>query len=195
MAALHPTAEKIYKYINERSENDVVPTIREICNALSIKSTSTVHKYINELVDAGLIEKLDNQRRAIRLSGRNAVKIPLVGVVTAGIPITAIENVDEYIPFCSQKSHSGELFALKVRGDSMFDAGIYDGDIAVIEKTPVAQNGEIVVAMIGGEEATLKTFYKENGHFRLQPQNDDYEPIIIDEVEIVGKLVSIIRYY
>ena len=195
MASLHPTAEKIYKYINERSENNVVPTIREICDALSIKSTSTVHKYIGELVEAGLIEKLDNQRRAIRLSGKNAVKIPLLGVVTAGVPITAIENVDEYIPFCSRKSHSGELFALGVRGDSMFDAGIYDGDIAVIEQTPVAENGEIVVAMVNGTEATIKTFYKEDGHFRLQPQNASYEPIIVDEVSIIGRLVSIIRYY
>lgn len=195
MKELHPSAVKIFDYINERSANDIVPSIREICEALDIKSTSTVHKYINQLVDAGLIEKMDFGRRALRVAGKNAIKIPLVGVVTAGIPITAVENITEYIAFSPDKKYDGDLFALKVRGDSMIDAGILDGDIAVIMSTPVAENGEIIVALIGNEEATVKEFYKENGHFRLQPRNDKYEPIICDEVDIIGKLVCIIRYY
>ena len=195
MSKLNKTAYKVFDYINERSANDIVPSIREICSALNIKSTATVHKYINDLVDAGLIEKMDFGRRALRVAGKSSIKIPLVGVVTAGMPITAIENITEYIPFAPQKKYSSPLFALKVRGDSMIDAGIYSDDIAVIEQTPVAENGEIVVAMVDGEDATLKEFHKEDGHFRLQPKNDKYEPIISDNVEIIGRLVSIIRYY
>lgn len=195
MAKINKTARKVFDYINERSANDIVPSIREICDALNIKSTSTVHKYINDLVEEGLLEKMDNGKRALRVVGKNAIKIPLVGVVTAGVPITAVENITEYIPFSPQKQYQGPLFALKVRGDSMFDAGIYDGDIAVIMQTPVAENGETVVAMVDGEDATLKEFYKEKGQYRLQPRNDKYEPIISENVEIIGKLVSIIRYY
>lgn len=195
MANLNKTAHKIFDYINERSANDIVPSIREICEALNIKSTSTVHKYINDLVDAGLLEKIDNGKRALRVAGISAIKIPLVGVVTAGMPITAVENITEYIPFSPRHRYDGTLFALKVRGDSMLDAGIYDGDIAVFTQTPVAENGDTVVALVNGEDATLKEFYKENGKYRLQPRNDNYEPIIAKNVEIIGKLVSIIRYY
>ena len=195
MDKLHPLALEIFNYINERTVNDIVPSIREICDDLEIKSTSTAHKYLNQLVEAGLIEKMDRGRRAIRIAGKNAVKIPLVGVVTAGIPITAIENITEYIPFCANKHYTEPLFALKVRGDSMVDAGILDGDIAVVMQTPTADNGDIVVALVEGEDATVKEFYKEDGHFRLQPRNDKYEPIISEEVDIIGKLVSIIRHY
>ena len=195
MNKLHPKAVQIFDYINERSANDIVPSIREICDALQIKSTSTVHKYINELVEAGMIEKMDFGRRALRVAGKNAIKIPLVGVVTAGQPITAVENISEYIPFSPTKKYQGNLFALNVRGDSMIDAGILDGDIAVIQQTPIAENGDMVVALIEGEDATIKEFYKENGKFRLQPKNDKYEPIILDSVEIIGKVISIIRYY
>lgn len=195
MEQLHPLAVKIFDYINERSANDIVPSIREICDALDIKSTSTAHKYVKQLVDAGLIEKLDFGKRALRISGKNAIKIPLIGVVTAGVPITAVENITEYIPFSPDKKYDGTLFALKVRGDSMVDAGILDGDLAVVLQTPVAESGEIVVAMLENEEATVKEFYKENGHYRLQPKNDKYEPIISDSVDIIGKVVSIIRYY
>lgn len=195
MNNLHPLAIKIFEFINERSANDIVPSIREICDELGIKSTSTAHKYLNTLVDAGLIEKIDNGRRALRVAGKNAIKIPLVGVVTAGLPITAIENITEYIPFYSEKKYQSPLFALKVRGDSMVDAGILDGDIAVVMQTPVCDNGEIVVALVDSEEATVKEFYKEDGHFRLQPKNDKYDPIICEDVDIVGKVVSIIRYY
>lgn len=195
MKEVHPTAMKIYDYINERSVNDIVPTIREICSALSIKSTSTVHRYISELVDAGLIEKSDNQRRAIRLAGKNAMRIPLVGIVTAGEPITAIENVVDYISFYPVKNYNDKLFALNVKGDSMINAGILDGDIVVVEKSDYADNGEIIVALVDGEDATVKTFYKEDGHFRLQPENDTMEPIISDNVSIIGKVVSVMRYY
>lgn len=195
MNKLHPKAVQIFDYINERSANDIVPSIREICDALQIKSTSTVHKYINELVEAGMIEKMDFGRRALRVAGKNAIKIPLIGVVTAGQPITAVENISEYIPFSPTKKYQENLFALNVRGDSMIDAGILDGDIAVIQQTPIAENGDMVVALIEGEDATIKEFHKENGKFRLQPKNDKYEPIILDSVEIIGKVISIIRYY
>lgn len=195
MKPLSSKAHQIFDFINERSANGMVPTIREICTALNMKSTSTAHRYIAELVDAGWLEKLDNQRRAIRVKGYGAVKIPLVGIVTAGIPITAVENITDYISFCPDRNYNSDLFALKIRGDSMINAGILDGDIAVICQTPVANNGDIVVAMTPDDEATIKTFFKENGHFRLQPQNDSYEPIILDEISIVGKVISIIRYY
>lgn len=195
MKEVHPTAMRIYDYINERSIDDIVPTIREICAALSIKSTSTVHRYISELVDAGMIEKSDNQRRAIRLAGKNAMRIPLVGIVTAGAPITAIENIDDYISFYPQKNYTNKLFALNVKGDSMINAGILDGDIVVVEKSDYASNGEIIVALVDGEDATVKTFYKEDGHYRLQPENDSMDPIISDNVSIIGKVVSVMRYY
>ena len=120
--------------------------------------------------------------------------IPLVGTVTAGTPITAIEYVSEYISFQPSRSYASQLFALKVRGESMINAAILDGDIVVVEQGSYAENGDMVVAMVDGQDATVKTFYKENGHFRLQPENDTMEPIIADDVEILGKVVGVIRY-
>ena len=120
--------------------------------------------------------------------------IPLVGTVTAGTPITAIEYVSEYISFQPARHYSNPLFALKVRGESMINAAILDGDMVVVEQSPVAENGEIVVAMVDGQDATVKTFYKEDGHFRLQPENDTMQPIIVDSVDILGRVVGVIRY-
>ena len=117
-----------------------------------------------------------------------------MGTITAGQPITAIEDITDFINFHEYKNYTGELFALKVRGESMINAAILDGDIVVVEQTPVAENGEIVVALME-DEATVKRFYKENGHFRLQPENDAYEPIIVDEVSILGKVNMVIRTY
>ncbi len=193
---LNEKAMEIYSYIKDSIENGFPPTIREICNALNIKSTSTVHKYINLLAQEGYIEKMDNHNRALRIKGaEGAMNIPVVGNVAAGIPITAIENITDYVSFTGDRSYSGELFALKVKGDSMINVGIYDGDLIVVEQTDYAENGEIVVALVDGESATVKTFYKENGHFRLQPENDNMEPIISEDVEILGKVRALLRYF
>lgn len=122
------------------------------------------------------------------------MKIPLAGTVTAGQPITAIEDITDYISFQPDKHYQNPLFALKVRGESMINAAILDGDIVVIEQGSYAENGDIVCALVDNEAATIKTFYKENGRFRLQPENDTMDPIIVDEVQILGKVVGVIRY-
>lgn len=185
---------KVFEFIKQRVEEGYPPTVREICAQFGFKSTSTAHRYINSLTEKGFLEKGTKQNRAIKLTGSSGMKIPLVGTVTAGVPITAIEYVSEYINFQPARSYSNPLFALKVRGESMINAAILDGDIVVVEQTPVAENGEIIVALVDGEDATVKTFYKEDGHFRLQPENDTMDPIIVDEVAILGKVVGVIRY-
>lgn len=186
--------KRVFEYVKDRMEEGFAPSIREICAALDIRSTSTAARYVNSLVAEGYLEKVEGCNRAIKLAGKGATKIPLVGTITAGQPITAVEDITDYINFHEQKSYSGELFALKVRGESMINAAILDGDIVVIEKCPVVRNGEIAAVMVNGEEATVKTFYKENGHYRLQPENDTMDPIIVDECEIIGRVVSVIRY-
>lgn len=186
--------KRVFEYIKDRMEDGIAPSIREICAALSIRSTSTAARYVNTLVAEGYLEKVDGCNRAIKVAGKSATRIPLVGTITAGQPITAVEDITDYINFHEQKSYSGELFALKVRGESMINAAILDGDIVVIEKCSTAYNGEIVAAMVNGGEATVKTFYKEKGHYRLQPENDSMEPIIVDECDIIGRVVSVIRY-
>ncbi|MBC8610466.1 transcriptional repressor LexA [Massilimaliae timonensis] len=191
---LNEKAKLIYEYIVDRISHNLSPTVREICRDLNIKSTSTVHRYINELCEEGLIVKLDNHNRSIQLPNSNVARVPILGNVAAGSPITAIEEIEGYIPFDSGFGDPSELFALTIKGDSMINAGIFDGDIVIVKKSPVARNGEIVVALVD-DSATTKTFYKENGHFRLQPENDDYEPIIVKEVVILGKVVASIRYF
>ena len=121
-------------------------------------------------------------------------RVPLLGKVTAGQPILAVEEVEDYVPYSGGGYQPGELFALRVSGTSMINAGIFDKDVVIVHKTPTAVNGDIVVALVG-DEATVKRFYKENGHFRLQPENDAFEPIIVDEVSILGKVVSLVRYF
>lgn len=184
----------VFEFIKDRIEEGYPPTVREICAEFGFKSTSTAHKYINNLTAKGLLEKGNNQNRAIRLTGGNGMKIPLVGTVTAGIPITAIEEITDYISFQPARHYSNPLFALKVRGESMINAAILDGDMVVIEQTPYAENGDIVCALVDNESATIKTFYKEDGHYRLQPENDTMDPIIVDEVSILGKVVGVVRY-
>ena len=191
---MNEKAKLIYEYIVDRISHNLSPTVREICRDLNIKSTSTVHRYINELCEEGLIVKLDNHNRSIQLPNSNVARDPILGNVAAGSPITAIEEIEGYIPFDSGFGDPSELFALTIKGDSMINAGIFDGDIVIVKKSPVARNGEIVVALVD-DSATTKTFYKENGHFRLQPENDDYEPIIVKEVVILGKVVASIRYF
>lgn len=184
----------VFEFIKDRIEEGYPPTVREICAEFGFKSTSTAHRYINNLTAKGLLEKGNNQNRAIRLTGGNGMKIPLVGTVTAGIPITAIEEITDYISFQPARHYSNPLFALKVRGESMTNAAILDGDMVVIEQTPYAENGDIVCALVDNESATIKTFYKEDGHYRLQPENDTMDPIIVDEVSILGKVVGVVRY-
>ena len=184
----------VFEFIKDRIEEGYPPTVREICAEFGFKSTSTAHRYINNLTAKGLLEKGNNQNRAIRLTGGNGMKIPLVGTVTAGIPITAIEEITDYISFQPARHYSNPLFALKVRGESMINAAILDGDMVVIEQTPYAENGDIVCALVDNESATIKTFYKEDGHYRLQPENDTMDPIIVDEVCILVKVVGVVRY-
>ena len=184
----------VFEFIKDRIEEGYPPKVREICAEFGFKSTSTAHRYINNLTAKGLLEKGNNQNRAIRLTGGNGMKIPLVGTVTAGVPITAIEEITDYISFQPARHYSNPLFALKVRGESMINAAILDGDMVVIEQTPYAENGDIVCALVDNESATIKTFYKEDGHYRLQPENDTMDPIIVDEVSILGKVVGVVRY-
>ncbi|MBP0966282.1 MAG: repressor LexA, partial [Oscillospiraceae bacterium] len=145
---LNEKAQVIYRYIRERIGDGYAPTVREICAALDIRSTSTVHRYINLLVDEGLLDKMDNQNRAIRLHGSSARNVPLIGTVTAGMPITAIENIEDYLSYIPDRHFTGELFALKIRGESMIKAGILDGDIVIVEQCSTVENGEIAVAMV-----------------------------------------------
>ncbi len=197
MEKISDIEKKIYEFLVERSQGGVPPSIREIGSAVGLKSTSTVHAHLLALEKAGYILRDPLLKRSVRILGQednNYTQVPLVGTVTAGIPILAVEQIEGYIPYGGKVSRDKPLFALKVRGESMLWAGIHDGDIVVAEKTPYAHNGDIVVAMLENE-ATVKRFFKEDGHFRLQPENDEFEPIITNEVAILGKVVSLIRYY
>ena len=191
---LSENEKRVFEYIKQRLDGGYPPTVREICSEFGFKSTSTAHRYIASLTEKGLLEKANNQNRAIKLVGSAGVKVPLVGTVTAGQPITAIEEITDYLSFQPERHYTNPLFALKVRGDSMINAAILDGDTVIVEQVPVAENGEIVVAMVENESATVKRFYKEDGHFRLQPGNYTMDPIIVEEVKILGKVVAVIRY-
>ncbi len=196
MEHLKPKEQKVYDYIAKSlKENGYAPSVRDICRDLGYKSTSTVHMYLNRLDMFGYISKVDGKSRAVKLNGDtkpSVCAIPLLGVVTAGAPILAAENLEGYVGYIGSKSEN--MFALRVRGESMILAGILDGDIIIAEQTCYAENGEIVVAMID-DEATVKRFYREGGHYRLQPENDSMKPIICDEVMIIGKVVAIQRNY
>ncbi len=196
MERLNTTQKKMFEYIkNIISERGIAPSVREIGAAIGLKSTSTVQYNLNALELAGYIERDSNLKRTIRIAGVNlkTVPVPLIGTVTAGKPILATEQIEEYIPVAMRKTGSS-YFALHVRGDSMINAHILDGDIVIVEQTPVAENGDIVVALID-DEATVKRFYKEKNHFRLQPENDNYEPIIAEELTVLGKVKTVIRNY
>lgn len=196
MRPINDTQQKIYEFLCERSQCGVPPSVREIGAAVGLRSTSSVQANLDALEEAGYIERDPLLKRSIRVLGQaeNVTSVPLLGTVTAGMPILAVEQIEGYIAYNGRVSRDNSLFALKVRGESMLWAGILDGDIVIAEKTSTAVNGEIVVAMIE-DEATVKRFYKENGHFRLQPENDAFEPIITNEVIILGKVVAVYRYY
>ena len=185
---------EIYNFIKDYIDSKgVAPSVREIGSAMGFSSTSSVQYHINALIKLGYLYKDDNLKRTLRLANNmpKPTFVPLIGTVTAGNPILAFENIEDYIPIVN-KSSDKKLFALKIKGESMINAAILDGDIVIVEKTPTANNGEIVVAMID-DEATVKRFYKENGHFRLQPENDSFQPIIVDSLTILGKVKTVIR--
>ena len=195
MKPLTKSQQKVYDYIRECAQDSRVPSVREICAVTGLRSTSTVHLHLKTLEERGLIERDKGLNRSIRLSGsEKSSQIPIMGRVTAGMPILAVEDIEGYVPVSETVRRGRELFALRVCGESMINAGILDGDIAIIHRTPTAENGDIVVALIE-DEATVKRFYKEDGHFRLQPENDAFEPIIVDEVALLGKLVAIYRNF
>ncbi len=185
----------VFNFIRNRLSEGMSPSVREIMDAMGFKSTSTAHRYIETLVNEGLVEKTGNLNRSLRLPNSSSTSVPVMGTVTAGQPITAVEDITGYVGFEVQGADSQDLFALKIRGESMINAGILDGDIVIVERRCYAENGDIVVALVDGEDATVKTFYKEKGHFRLQPENDTMEPIIVEDVEILGKVVGLKRYY
>lgn len=181
------------------NENGYAPSVRDIAASLGIKSTSSVHLYLHNLETKGFIEQDAGKKRTLRVCApyaRAYGQIPLLGAITAGSPILAVENFDGYIdlPWNSAKYSTDELFALKVRGESMIEAGIFDGDIVIVRKGTYADNGQIVVALIE-DEATVKTFYREDGHFRLQPENKTMKPIIVDDVSLLGLVVASFRQY
>jgi len=195
MNTINKTQKKVLEYIKTViGERGYAPSVREIGEAVGLRSTSTVQYNLNALEDAGYIERDPNLKRTIRLagSGLKTTPVPLVGTVTAGMPILAAEQIEEYIPVAMRKA--GNYFALHVKGDSMINAHICDGDIVIVEQAAVAANGDIVVALIE-DEATVKRFYKENGHFRLQPENTNYKPIIVNELALLGKVAMVIRSY
>lgn len=199
MENINETQKRIYEYLLERSQKSPIPpSVREIGAAVGLKSTSSVQGNLDALEAAGYITRDPLLKRSIRLNlpekTEKYTQVPLVGTVTAGAPILAVEQIESYIPFAGNVSSDKSLFALRVRGESMINAGILDGDIIIAEKTPNAKNGDKVVALID-DEATVKTFYKEDDHFRLQPENDYMDPIICDELLILGKVIAVMRYY
>lgn len=180
------------------------PTVREIGKELDISSPATIQAHLNHLVEKGFIRKGDAKNRAIELlveneyavKDENIVEVPLLGKITAGNPIEAIQNPNEFFTLPAYMiPNNKEVFTLKVSGDSMINAGIFDGDIVIIERKNTANNGEIVVAMTEENEVTLKTFYKENGYIRLQPENDTMDPFIFPTVTILGKAIGLYRKF
>ena len=195
--------EQILNYIKENIlDKGYPPTVRDICAAVGLSSTSSVHAHLNTLEERGYIRRDPTKPRAIEilddegfnLSRREIVNVPIIGTVAAGQPILAEENITDYFPVPPEYLTNNQTFMLKVKGDSMINAGILYGDTIIVEQTNTAKNGDIVVALIE-DSATVKTYYKENGHYRLQPENDTMEPIIVDDLMIIGKVIGLFRSY
>ena len=185
---------------SEILEKGYPPAVREICKAVNLKSTSSVHSHLETLEKNGFIRRDPTKPRAIEileddfnLTRRELVNVPVVGTVTAGQPILATESIEDYFPILPSFVNNKQTFMLHVKGDSMINAGIFDGDLILVEQTDVARNGEIVVAMIE-DEVTVKRFYKEDGYFRLQPENDALDPIVVQNCSIVGKVIGLYRF-
>ena len=197
--------QKVLDYVKEQIKKDgYAPSVREICRALDLKSTSTVHGYLSRLEKKGLIQKAALKPRTLRIvndekeeekpfyTSKEMVDVPIVGKVTAGMPILAVENVEDTFPLPIDFVGNSESFMLRVRGDSMIEAGILSGDLVLVKKQNTAENGDIVVALIE-DEATVKTFYKEKDFIRLQPQNSFMQPIIVPTCTILGKVAGVFR--
>ena len=193
---------EILEYIKEQIlEKGYPPAVREICEAVHLKSTSSVHAHLETLEKNGYIRRDPTKPRAIEICDdsfqlvRNEMtSIPIIGTVAAGQPILAAENIEGYFPVPVDMVPNAETFILKVQGDSMINAGIFSGDQIFVERTNVARNGDMVVALVD-DSATVKTFYKEQGHVRLQPENDTMDPIIVDDCDILGKVFGVFRLY
>ena len=191
---------EILEYIKEMIlKKGYPPAVREICEAVHLKSTSSVHSHLESLEKNGYIRRDPTKPRTIEildddfaLSRRELVNVPVIGTVAAGTPILAEQNIEDYLPIPAEILPNKEVFMLKVKGNSMIEAGIYNGDKVIVAKQPNAENGDKVVALVD-DSATVKTFYKENGHFRLQPENSSMDPIILDQVEILGKVIGLFR--
>ena len=192
---------EILEYIKEQIlQRGYPPAVREICEAVHLKSTSSVHSHLETLEKNGYIRRDPTKPRAIEiidenfnLSRREMVHVPMIGRVAAGEPILAQENIENYFPIPTEFMPNNDTYILKVQGESMINAGILNGDYVLVEKKNTAENGQMVVALID-DGATVKTFYKENGHYRLQPENDFMDPIIVPEVEILGKVIGVFRF-
>lgn len=177
------------------------PTVRDICEAVSLKSTSSVHSHLETLEKNGYIRRDPTKPRAIEiidenfnLTRREMVNVPIIGRVAAGQPILAVENIDSYFPIPAEYMPNAEAFILKVKGESMINAGIYDGDNILVEKCSTASNGDMVVALVD-DSATVKTFFKEADHIRLQPENDSMEPILVPDCQVLGKVFGVFRFF
>ena len=195
--------QKVLDYVKEQIKKEgYAPSVREICKALDLKSTSTVHGYLSRLEKKGLIQKAALKPRTLRIvdeeeekpfyTSKEMVDVPIVSKVTAGLPILAVENIEDTFPLPIDFVGNSETFMLRVRGDSMIDAGILDGDLVLVKKQNNAENGDIVVALIE-DEATVKKFYKEKNYIRLQPQNQFMQPIIVPTCTILGKVAGVFR--
>ena len=195
MAQLTKMQQKIYDYIVQAIQDQgYPPSVREIGEAVGLKSPSTVHFHLKHLEELGVIGKQAGKGRALTLTeAPQENQVPIVGNVAAGSPILAQECIEDYLTF-DTGGRDGEYFALRVRGESMINAGIFDGDNIIVERCSTAQNGEMVVALVD-DSATVKTFYKEDGHIRLQPENDAMDPIIVPDCKILGKVFGVFRLF
>ena len=194
--------QEILEYIKHEILNrGYPPAVREICEAVHLKSTSSVHSHLETLEKNGYIRRDPTKPRAIEiiddnfnLTRREVVNVPMVGQVAAGQPILAVENIENYFPVPAEFMPNEESFMLRVKGESMINAGIFDGDQLLVKQQPTASNGDIVVALVD-DSATVKTYYKENGHYRLQPENDTMDPIIVSDCSILGKVFGVMRFF
>lgn len=194
--------KEILEYIKQEILNKgYPPAVREICEAVNLKSTSSVHSHLETLEKNGYIRRDPTKPRAIEiiddsfnLTRREVVNVPMVGSVAAGQPILAVENITSYFPIPAEFMPNAESFMLRVKGESMINAGIFDGDNVLVKRQSTASNGDIVVALVD-DSATVKTFYKEDGYYRLQPENDFMEPIIVSDVMIMGKVIGTFRFF
>lgn len=217
MAELTKKQQEILEYIvGKQAEKGYPPSVREICEAVGLRSTSTVHGYLERLERKGFIRRDPSKPRAIEILDRRwlpdppapaipdnmitlpghgeieMVEVPIVGKVTAGEPILAVENIEEYFPLPVQYTHNSDVFMLHVQGESMINAGILDGDLILVRKQQTANNEDIVVALLG-DSVTVKRFYREDGYIRLQPENDFMDPILVRDCEILGKVIALFR--